>query len=135
MISRCYGRSALPVTPCQRNSSPIAIDRCKRSWQKISTRAPGEPRCPLACCQRIRGLPGTLKNPAQAPWPLCLASATSLILSLTITWVRLLQRAIREQCDLCLALLAWIDRGRLLTDLARVAIDEALGGLGKEQEG
>jgi hypothetical protein len=49
-----------------------------------------------------------------------------LILSLTTTSVRLLQRAIGEHCGLCLALLAWIDRNRLLRDLTRVAIDEAL---------
>jgi hypothetical protein len=49
-----------------------------------------------------------------------------LILSLTTASVRLLQRAIGEHCGICLALLALIDRDRLLTDLARLAIDEAL---------
>jgi|688.fasta_scaffold162881_3 hypothetical protein len=58
-----------------------------------------------------------------------------LILSFTTTSVLLLQRAISEHCGLCLALLAWIDRDRLLRDLARVAIDEALEAWGEEQEG
>ena len=59
----------------------------------------------------------------------------ALILCLTTTSVRLLQRAIGEHCGLCLALLAWIDRDRLLRDLARVAIDEALDSWRTEQEG
>jgi hypothetical protein len=57
-----------------------------------------------------------------------------LILSLTTTWVRLLQCDIGEHCGLCLALLGGIDRDRLLRDLTRVAIDEALETSDEEPE-
>jgi hypothetical protein len=57
-----------------------------------------------------------------------------LILSLTTTSVRLLQHAIGEHCGICLVLLSWIDRDRLLRDLARVAIDEALEAWDDEWE-
>jgi len=58
-----------------------------------------------------------------------------LILSLTTTSIRLLQRAIGEHCGLCLALLDWLDRDRLLPDLACRAIDEALEAWGEEGQG
>lgn len=57
-----------------------------------------------------------------------------LILSITTTSVLLFQEAIGRLSHLCLTLLGWIDRDRLVTDLARVAIDEALESWGEEAE-
>jgi hypothetical protein len=61
--------------------------------------------------------------------------SSELILCLTTTSVRLLQRAIAEHCAVCLVLLGLIDRDRFLLDLDRFAIDEALESWRAEQEG
>ena len=66
---------------------------------------------------------------------LLLRLSYELILSLTTSSISLLQRVISQHCGLCLALLVLIDRDRLLRDLARVAIDEALESSGEEPEG
>ena len=58
-----------------------------------------------------------------------------LILSLTTTSVRLLQRAISEHSGRCRALLGWIDQDRLQRDLAQVAIDETLESCSEKPKG